>query len=221
MVQFSRPKKSLAAAMDPFKRRETSAAEFLSKSEFFFCFPTGRHTKNESLADVGHGHGQGQSSATSRFDPAYYRTHNPLSFIPPDAQSVVSQALTSSAFPLFGGGGGVGGGIGGGAGGGGVGGKNKTYTGYASSVISQQPIDGGNAHGHDHLPPRVAGQSQFDRFANVGGDNMMGMGMGMGKGRRLSIGSEAASASMYAYGYKAGEDDTQSIAPSQAGMTEF
>lgn len=39
MVQFSRPKKSLAAAMDPFKRRETSAAEFLSKSEFFFFFP--------------------------------------------------------------------------------------------------------------------------------------------------------------------------------------
>lgn len=35
MVQFSRPKKSLAAAMDPFKRRETSAAEFLSKSKFF------------------------------------------------------------------------------------------------------------------------------------------------------------------------------------------
>lgn len=182
------------------------------------------------MADVGHGHGHGQSSATSRFDPAYYRTHNPLSFIPPDAQSVVSQALTSSAFPLFGGGG-VGGGVGGG--GVGVGGKNKTYTGYASSVISQQPMDGGNAHAHghghgdNHLPPRVAGQSQFDRFANVGGDNMMGMGMGMGigmgmgKGRRLSIGSEAASASMYAYGYKAGEDDTQSIAPSQAGMTEF
>lgn len=75
-------------------------------------------------------------------------------------------------------------------------------------------MDSGTAQGH-----RVAGQSQFDRFANVGGDNMMGMGMG--KGRRLSIGSEAASASMYAYGYKAGEDDTQSIAPSQAGMTEF
>lgn len=35
MVQFSRPKKSLAAAMDPFKRRETSAVEFLSKSEFW------------------------------------------------------------------------------------------------------------------------------------------------------------------------------------------
>lgn len=80
-------------------------------------------------------------------------------------------------------------------------------------------MDSGTAQGHNHLPPRVAGQSQFDRFANVGRDNMMGMGMG--KGRRLSIGSEAASVSMYAYGYKAGEDDTQSIAPSQAGMTEF
>ncbi|OWZ55807.1 ATP-dependent helicase [Cryptococcus neoformans 125.91] len=201
MVQFSRPKKSLAAAMDPFKRRETSAVEFLSKN-------------------IGHGQG-GQSAAASRFDPAYYRTHNPLSFIPPDAQSVVSQAMTSSAFPLFGSVGGVSG-VGGGVGGvGGHGGKNKTYTGYASSVVSQQPMDGGTAGAV--LPPR-AGQSQFDRFANVvgagGGVGWVGVGS-MGKGRRLSIGSEAASASMYAYGYKASEDDTQSIAPSQAGMTEF
>lgn len=176
------------------------------------------------------GHGQGQSAAANRFDPAYYRTHNPLSFIPSDAQSVVSQAMTSSAFPLFGG---VGGGVGGGGGG-----KNKTYTGYASSVVSQQPIDGGNASAF--APPR-AGQSQFDRFASIvgsagsagsAGAGGAGVGAGggggggggnvmMGKGRRLSIGSEAASASMYAYGYKAGEDDTQSIAPSQAGMTEF
>ncbi|OWZ62868.1 hypothetical protein AYX15_05066 [Cryptococcus neoformans] len=203
MVQFSRPKKSLAAAMDPFKRRETSAVEFLSKN-------------------IGHGQG-GQSAAASRFDPAYYRTHNPLSFIPPDAQSVVSQAMTSSAFPLFGSVGGVngGGGVGGVGGVGGHGGKNKTYTGYASSVVSQQPMDGGTASAV--LPPR-AGQSQFDRFANVvgAGGGVGGVGVGsVGKGRRLSIGSEAASASMYAYGYKAGEDDTQSIAPSQAGMTEF
>ncbi|OXB34452.1 hypothetical protein LQV05_002862 [Cryptococcus neoformans] len=204
MVQFSRPKKSLAAAMDPFKRRETSAVEFLSKN-------------------IGHGQG-GQSAAASRFDPAYYRTHNPLSFIPPDAQSVVSQAMTSSAFPLFGSVGGVSGGGGGGGAGGGVGGhggKNKTYTGYASSVVSQQPMDGGTASA---VLPSRAGQSQFDRFANVvgAGGGVGGVGVGsVGKGRRLSIGSEAASASMYAYGYKAGEDDTQSIAPSQAGMTEF
>ncbi|WVQ70770.1 hypothetical protein IAR50_000292 [Cryptococcus sp. DSM 104548] len=171
MVQFSRPKKSLAAAMDPFKRRETSAVEYLNKAV---------------------GQGQGQSAAAGRFDPAYYRTHNPISFVPPDAQSVISQAMTNSGFPMF------------------PGGKNKTYTGYASSVVSQQPTDSGLA------PPR-AGQSQFDRFAQQGS---VAGSLG-GRGRRLSIGSEAASASMYAYGYKAGEDDVQSIAPSQAGMTEF
>lgn len=32
IIQFSRPKKTLAAAMDPFKRHETSANEFLGES---------------------------------------------------------------------------------------------------------------------------------------------------------------------------------------------
>lgn len=49
-------------------------------------------------------------------------------------------------------------------------------------------------------------------------------GLGGGR-RRLSVGSmaqsEAPTASMYAYGYKTGDDETSSIAPSQAGMTEF
>lgn len=47
---------------------------------------------------------------------------------------------------------------------------------------------------------------------------------GVGR-RRLSVGSmaqsDAPTASMYAYGYKTGDDETSSIAPSQAGMTEF
>ncbi|KAK8850599.1 hypothetical protein IAR55_004518 [Kwoniella newhampshirensis] len=178
MIQFSRPKKSLAAAMDPFKAREAPASEYLDK-------PAGRVP----------------GPAAGRFDPAYYRTHNAMSFVPPDAQSVVSQALTSSsAFPLFPGGN-----------------KGKSYTGYASSVISQQPTDtlalprdgNGNGNGVGGI-----GYSQFDRLGGVGAQHDKG-------GRRMSIGSEAASASMYAYGYKGGEDDVQSIAPSQAGMTEF
>ncbi|WVR08657.1 hypothetical protein IAU60_005715 [Kwoniella sp. DSM 27419] len=167
MIQFSRPKKSLAAAMDPFKRRETPASEFLDKTA-----------------------GRVPGPAAGRFDPSYYRTHNTMSFVPPDAQSVVSQAITNSAFPMFPG-------------------KGKSYTGYASSVISQQPTDGGLA------VPRGIGYSQFDRI----GDPLNGHGQT--KGRRGSFGSEAASASMYAYGYKGGEDDVMSIAPSQAGMTEF
>ncbi|WVW80767.1 hypothetical protein I302_102753 [Kwoniella bestiolae CBS 10118] len=175
MMQFSRPKKSLAAAMDPFKRRESPAGEYMDKNI-----------------------GRVPGPAAGRFDPSYYRTHNTLSFVPSDSQSVISQAITNSAFPLFPPGGS----------------KPKTYTGYASSVISQQPTDSGiptNGNSKGNLTPGIGGigYSQFDR-------------LGGGK-RRGSFGSEAASASMYAYGYKGGdgEDDNMSVAPSQAGMTEF
>ncbi|OCF41250.1 ATP-dependent helicase [Kwoniella heveanensis CBS 569] len=178
MIQFSRPKKSLAAAMDPFKRRESPAHEYLDKNA-----------------------GRLPGPAAGRFDPSYYRTHNSMSFVPPDAQSVVSQAITNSGFPMFP-----------------SGSKGKSYTGYASSVVSQQPTDGGAS---SLAPPRGIGYSQFDR---IGDQTPLGASAGVGgglKGRRGSFGSEAASASMYAYGYKGGEDDMMSVAPSQAGMTEF
>lgn len=178
MIQFSRPKKSLASALDPFRRHESAAGEYLDK-------------------------GRVPGPAPSRFDPAYYRTHDSLTgFIPNDAQSVVSQAI--SAFPSMP--------------------KGKSYTGYASSVVSQQLADttgpGNNGLGS-------IGYSQFDRLpAGLAGGDANGLGVGGAKGRRRgSFGSvapsEAPTASMYAFGYKAGDDDAQSIAPSQAGMTEF
>lgn len=178
MIQFSRPKKSLAAAMDPFRRHETAATEFLDK-------------------------GRVPGPAPSRFDPTYYRTHNATSFVPADAQSVVSQAV--SAFPLFSGGSNPYG----------AGGKNKSFAGYASSITSQQAPE---ADSHEATAPTIA-FSQYDRLgeAAANGDRK--------PRRRLSGGSiapsDAPTASMYAFGYKAGDDDTQSIAPSQAGMTEF
>jgi regulator of nonsense transcripts 1 len=175
MIQFSRPKKSLASALDPFKRHESSANEYIEK-------------------------GRVPGPAPSRFDPSYYRTHDSLAgFIPADAQSVVSQAV--SAFPLM---------------------PKGKYPGYASSVVSQQP-DGMS------VAPSIA-FSQFDRLpAGMGMDGgKPGLGGIGGIGaprRRLSFSSvapsDAPTASMYAFGYKAGDDDTQSIAPSQAGMTEF
>nr|XP_019007867.1 ATP-dependent helicase [Kwoniella pini CBS 10737]OCF46648.1 ATP-dependent helicase [Kwoniella pini CBS 10737] len=195
MIQFSRPKKSLAAAMDPFKRRESPAHEYMDKTV-----------------------GRVPGPAAGRFDPSYYRTHNTMSFVPSDAQSVISQAITNSAFPLFPGGN-----------------KPKTYTGYASSVISQQPTDSGlissNHNGHGNTQSTNVGSggigySQFDRLGGVETNQpSLGVGMGMGK-RRGSLISEAASASLYAYGYKGGlngdhEDDVSSVAPSQAGITEF
>lgn len=181
MIQFSRPKKTLQAAMDPFRRFETSASELLDK-------------------------GKVPAPAPSRFDPSYYRTHDPLSYVPGDAQSVVSQAISS--FPLSGQLGAA---------------KGRTYTGYASSVVSQQPIDtaaalnsvsqlneGVNPSGH-----RVA-MTQFDRLASDGSELPR---------RRLSAGSmapsDAPTASMYAFNYKTGDDDAQSVAPSQSGVTDY
>ncbi|ORX40933.1 hypothetical protein BD324DRAFT_612591 [Kockovaella imperatae] len=167
MIQFSRPKKSLASALDPFKRHEsTLSSEYMDK-------------------------GRVPGPAPSRFD-AYYRTHDLHGHVPPDAQSVISQAVTSFPMP-----------------------KGKNYTGYASSVISQQPGETASVAGGP--APSIA-FSQFDRLPHEANTDSKAR-------RRLSFGSiapsDAPTASMYAFGYKAGDDDAQSIAPSQAGMTEF
>lgn len=189
MIQFSRPKKTLAAAMDPYRRREASATEYLDKGKLVRLLPLTA--------------GRVPGPAPSRFDPAYYRTHDTISFVPPDAQSVVSQAITNN-LPIFGGAP--------------FGqGKNKmSYSGYASSVVSQQP-----AESETSQQPRHIGFSQYDRLNVNSSDALPAKPR-----RRLSAGSlapsDAPTASMYAFGYKAGHhDDAQSIAPSQAGVTDF
>lgn len=103
-------------------------------------------------------------------------------------------------------------------------GKNKTYTGYASSVISQQPPTDSDAMSQaGSIAGGMGGMGRvtYNQFDRLPGEPPMVPG---GR-RRLSIGSvapsDAPTASMYAYGYKAGDDDAQSIAPSQAGMTEY
>ncbi|EKC98873.1 hypothetical protein A1Q2_06844 [Trichosporon asahii var. asahii CBS 8904] len=189
MMQFSKPRKTLSRAMESFRRFEPPANDYAEKN-----------------ARGG--------PAPSRFDPAYYRTHDAISYVPADAQSVVSQALTQS-FPL--------------AAhpypGAGPGGRKSTYTGYASSVISQQPADGapdplGTGHALAPMSSRASSiaYSQFDRLPPGPALDKKPAGLGQ---RRLSIGSITPSDAVSSYGYKAGDDDTQSIAPSQAGVTEF
>lgn len=181
MMQFSRPKKSLAAALDPFKRREAPASEYLNQ-------------RGESAGTV-------PPPASNRFDPAYYRTHDPISFVAPDTQSVVSQAITNN-MPI-------------------LPGTTFTrgrpaYSAYAGSISSQMPIDT-NSQADNRS---TIGYSQFDRL-NGHADDMPKLR------RRLSGGSlapsDAPTASMYRYDYKAGDDmsDTQSIATTQAGVTDF
>ena len=172
MIQFSRPKKSLAAALDPFRRYDTATADSLDK-------------------------GRVPGPAPSRFDSFYRNGVSGGIPPPPDAQSVVSQAITA-AYPQLP--------------------KIKSYAAYASSVISQQQGDNVSVAGG--TAPSIA-FSQFDRLP-IGNGHSNGDGR---RGRRLSFGSLAPSdapSGMYGYGYKAGvDDDAQSVTTTQAGLTEF
>lgn len=77
MIQFSKPKKSLQKAMEPFRRFEAPGSEFADGSGF-----------------------PPEFAAPSRYDTAFARTHDPIGYIPSDARSVVSQAY-SSTLPVF------------------------------------------------------------------------------------------------------------------------
>jgi regulator of nonsense transcripts 1 len=168
MIQFSRPKKSLAAALDPFRRREAPASEYLSKP----------------------GEATVPPPASNPFDPTYYRTHEAAGFVPMDSQSVISQAVTNAQS------------------------KGRAgYAGYAGSVVSQATFDTASV-----IDQSIMGHSQYDRLADQPIDFARPR-------RRLSGGSlapsDAPTASVYGFGYKAGEDDTRSVATSQAGVTDF
>ncbi|THV03947.1 hypothetical protein K435DRAFT_229562 [Dendrothele bispora CBS 962.96] len=135
MIQFSKPRRSLAKSMDQFRRHETNAREYLGG-------PAAGLSGGAGMA-VGMG-GAGRSGTPSRFDASFYRTHDALGYIPSDAQSLRSQATYSSGLPMFTasgpfsgrGAGGATGVTGGAAGAGGVG-KRSVYGSYASSIISQ------------------------------------------------------------------------------------
>jgi regulator of nonsense transcripts 1 len=142
----------------------------------------------------------------SRYDAAYYRTHDPVGYIPSDAQSVVSQAY-SSTLPMF-------------TPGapflpphlGGTGKRGGTYSTYAQSYVSQQALSqsGDTASMVGGIAPSERGSimsTQWDRLK-----------------RRTSAGSLTASD---APDYKTMNDDAStSYAPttyaqSQAGYTEY
>lgn len=108
MIQFSKPRRALNKALDQYRRHEVNARDLLG------------------------GPSSSRSGTPSRFDASFYRTHDPLGYIPSDVQSLRSQATYSSGLPLFA------------ATNGpfgqqrsGNGGKRSTYGGYASSIISQ------------------------------------------------------------------------------------
>ncbi|KAJ8517197.1 hypothetical protein ONZ45_g5573 [Pleurotus djamor] len=114
MIQFSKPRRSLAKSMEQFRRHETNARDYLA-------------TPSLGMMD-------GVRSGTpSRFDASFYRTHDALGYIPSDVQSLRSQATYSSGVPMFAATGYLNPNIPRGA----NGAKRSTYGSYASSIISQ------------------------------------------------------------------------------------
>ncbi|PPQ99227.1 hypothetical protein CVT24_009246 [Panaeolus cyanescens] len=116
MIQFSKPRRSLAKSMDQFRRHETNARDYLQAS--VPALPT------DSLSR--------RSGTPSRFDASFYRTHDAIGYIPSDVQSLRSQATYSSGLPMFSAQSPFATGIPRGV----NGAKRSTYS-YASSIVSQ------------------------------------------------------------------------------------
>ncbi|KAF4576358.1 hypothetical protein EYR40_000596 [Pleurotus pulmonarius] len=164
MIQFSKPRGSLAKSMDQFRRHETNARDYLT-------------TPSLGMMDGG------RSGTPSRFDASFYRTHDALSYIPSDVQSLRSQATYSSGVPMFAATGYLNPNIPRGV----NGAKRSAYGSYASSIISQDAgpnTDTGSVVGSavsvsDRSGPSVT-YNQSDRlrrrtsFSSVAGASDMG-----------------------------------------------
>jgi regulator of nonsense transcripts 1 len=190
MIQLSKPRRALAKPTDAFKRHEVNARDLLGN---------------------GYGDGDKRSGTPSRFDASFYRTHDQLGYIPPDAQSLKSQATYSSGLPLYSGMNGPFGGMQRSS----NGIKRSAYGSYASSVISQDAGGDGSS-----IAPTTSGAgsvaySQADRLQ-----------------RRLSYSSSVAGTSDLLsgsqYDYKSSIDDASDMddmksqyAPTTSGITSF
>ena len=162
-----------------------------------------------------------RSATPTRFDSSFYRTHDPLAYIPSDAQSVKSQATysTSSGIPLFSShstSGPFSQSTGGRKG-------NQSYSSYASSIISQDVNGGGDASSVTDSASVVTGggisgvtPSERSSIAFSQSDRLR---------RRLSIGSLAPSDLGSTYKSEMGDDDGRSqysaVQSQGGGYTEF
>ena len=137
MIQFSKPRRTLMKSMDQFRRHEVNAREALGSSGFL----DGMIVRPISYCIDAVCKGR-RSGTPSRFDASFYRTHDPLGYIPSDVQSLKSQATYSSGLPMFTG---TNGPFGQGLQRTSSGTKRSTYGSYASSIVSQ---DAGRSEEH-------------------------------------------------------------------------
>jgi regulator of nonsense transcripts 1 len=177
--------------MDQFRRHETPAKDYMTS---------------------------GQSGTPSRFDASFYRTHDALSFIPSDVQSLRSQATYSSGLPMFT----TGGPFGPGASRGVNGAKRSAYGSYASSIISQDAGPSGSITDNSSVVGSAVGPSERN------------MGMAYSQSDRLrrrtsfsSVAGASDMGSLSQYDYKSQDeaadmDDMKSqYAGTQSGVTVY
>lgn len=211
MIQFSKPKRTLMKSLDQFRRHEVNAKEVFSTAGFADgrCF-----TMMWSLININNIPSfPGRRSGTpSRFDASFYRTHDPLGYIPSDVQSLRSQATYSSGLPMFAGGSGPfnqtiprsSGAP-----------KRNTYGSYASSIISQ---DAGNMTETGSVAGSAIASERMGSMAYSQSDRLR---------RRLSYSSLAGGSDLgSSFDYKShedmGDDDVKSqYAGTQSGLTVF
>lgn len=155
--------------------------------------------------------------APSRFDASFYRTHDPLAYIPSDVQSVKSTYSTSSGIPLFSSHPSTGPFSQAASGRKG----NQSYSSYASSIVSQDVAGASDASSiaDSTITGGISGVTPSERssIAFSQSDRLR---------RRLSLTSLAPSDLGSMYKSDAGHDDDgrsqYSVAQSQAGgFTEF
>jgi regulator of nonsense transcripts 1 len=207
MIQFSKPKRSLNKAMDPFRRHEVSAREALSNGGPVDGKPS-RSFQNGRAHSFFAGR---RETPSNRFDSSFYRTHDALSYIPSDVQSLKSQATYSSGLPAFAGGAGPFNPNSRGAGSS----KRSAYGGYASSVISQDTRAGTASD----AVSVIGSQAPSERTSSVAysqSDRIR---------RRASFSSTSDMGSLSTYDYKSQEDaadlDDMRSQYSASGVTEF
>lgn len=179
MIQFSKPRRTLARSVDQYRRHDTSAREYLNNATT-------------------------SSGTPSRFDASFYRTHDPLNYIPSDVQSLRSQATYASGLPLFN--------ASGPFNAGGVS-KRSVYGSYAPSIVSQGGAgDSGSVIGG--VSDRV-GYAQSDRlrrrgsFGSVAGASEVGSLLSSG----FDYKSQDEAADM--------DDMKSQYAATQSGVTAF
>ncbi|KAF5373702.1 hypothetical protein D9758_000951 [Tetrapyrgos nigripes] len=202
MIQFSKPRRSLAKSMDQFRRHETNAREYM----------------NGAPPSMGDGR---RSGTPSRFDASFYRTHDALGYIPSDVQSLKSQATYSSGLPNFTASGPFSASVPRGSGA-----KRSVYgSSYAPSIISQDAGPSGSVTDNSSV---VGSTTGGDRASNVN----LTFSQSDRVRRRNSFGNSSVTGtsdlgSMSAYDYKSTDDaidmdDMKSqYTGTASGVTEF